>query len=332
LKISGLAPVPAAVVAATDAPPMPPMFDAGEPMGITGTRYCKFHPKAPARFLCNKCNRTFCDLCVTSRNVGSNVIKTCRSCGVECAPVHFRHAAAKSFYAGLAGAFVYPFKGAGIIILVCATIAFAAMDFVIKFGIFGWAMAGSLYGFIFLFMQNIIHTTTSDEEESIGFPDPGSLGGAAFQLGVTILASFWLWIALTVAKLFDVDVPPSAIMASAILGGVYFPMAFLAVAMKDSVMSANPLVVVPAIMKVPVQYGITAALLLVVFGIRKLGTILSSSAGHQMMMTKDMSVFFMAVAIKALLGLISVYLLTVTMRILGLFYNSSKDKLGWFSH
>jgi uncharacterized membrane protein len=109
-------------------------------------------------------------------------------------------------------------------------------------------------------------------------------------------------------------------------------MAFLAVAMKDSVMSANPLVVVPAIMKVPVQYGITAALLLVVFGIRKLGTILSSSAGHQMMMTKDMSVFFMAVAIKALLGLISVYLLTVTMRILGLFYNSSKDKLGWFSH
>jgi len=124
LRISGLAPAPVAVAAATDAPPMPPAFDAGEPMGITGTRYCKFHPKAPARFLCNKCNRTFCDLCVTSRNVGSKVIKTCRSCGVECAPVHFQRAATKSFYAGLAGAFVYPFKGAGIIILVCATIAF----------------------------------------------------------------------------------------------------------------------------------------------------------------------------------------------------------------
>jgi len=181
-------------------------------------------------------------------------------------------------------------------------------------------------------MQNIIHTTTSDEEEDIGFPDVGGLKGAAFQLGVTILASFWLWIALTVAKLLEVDVPPAAIMASAILGGVYFPMAFLAVAMKDSVMSANPLVVVPAIMKVPLQYSITVVLLLAVFGVKQIGTILSSSAGHQIMTTKDMSVLFMALGIKALLGLISVYLLTVTMRILGLFYNSSKDKLGWFSH
>jgi pSer/pThr/pTyr-binding forkhead associated (FHA) protein len=334
LRIFGLtpAPEPSLVATATDAPPMPPTLDAPQSMGITGTRYCKFHPKAPARFLCNKCNRTFCELCVTSRNVGPKVIKTCRSCGVECVSVQFQRPAAKSFYSTLAGAFVYPFKGAGIIILVCATVALAAMDFIVHFGIFGWLMAGSIYGFLFLFMQNIIHTTTSDEEEDIGFPDPSSLGGAAFQLGMTILASFWLYIGLTIARLSDVDIPVEAIFASVILGGVYFPMAFLAVAMKDSVMAANPLVVVPAMMKVPVQYGITVVLLLIVFGIRKVGIILSGAAGHQMMFTKDMSVLFVAMSIKAALGLISVYLLTVTMRILGLFYNASKDKLGWFSH
>jgi hypothetical protein len=334
LRISGLAPAapPVAVAADTDAPPLPPAFDAGGPMGITGTRYCKFHPKAPARFLCNKCNRTFCDLCVTSRNMGAKVIKTCRSCGVECAPVHFQRAATRSFYATLPGAFVYPFKGAGIIILICAAIAFAALDFVRFRSLFGIFTTVSLYGFVFLFMQNIIHTTTSDEEEDICFPDVSGLKGAAFQLGATIFASFWPAIGLEIAKLCDVDVPVAAIMASFILGGIYFPMAFLAVAMKDTVLAANPLIVIPALVKVPGQYAITAVLLLVVFGVRQIGTMLSGAAGHEIMMTKDMSVLFMALGVKALLGLVSVYLLTVTMRILGLFYNASKDKLGWFSH
>ena len=328
---SGHAPEPVAAVAAEEAPPMPPDFDAGQPFGITGTRFCKFHPKSPARFLCNKCNRTFCDLCVTSRNVGAKVVKVCRTCGVECAPVHFQRAAAKSFYASLAGAFVYPFKGAGIIILICATIAFAAMDFV-SHGLFGILIRIALYGFIFLFMQNIIHTTTSDEDEDIGFPDTSGLAGAAFQLGMTILASFWLPIGLEIAKLFDVDIPVEVIMASFIFGGIYFPMAFLAVAMKDTVLAANPLIVLPSIMKAPVQYGVTVLFLLVVFAVRQGGQMLSSGAGQKMMDTKDMSVFFMAIGLKAILGLISVYLLTVTMRILGLFYNASKDKLGWFNH
>lgn len=332
LKISGLAHAPApTTTTTTDAPPEPPPLDAGGGMGITGARYCKFHPKAPARYLCNKCNRTFCELCVTSRNLGGQVHKMCRSCGVECVPVQFRAAAAKSFYASLAGAFAYPFKGAGIIIIICATISFAALNFV-RGGLFGILLAISIYGGIFLFMQNIIHTTASDESEDMSFPDFSGLFGAAFQLLVTFIASFWLWTALTIAKLFDVDIPPEAIIASRILGIIYFPMAFLAVAMKDSPLAANPLIVLPAMVKVPVQYGITVVLLLTVYGISALGDSLSSQAGHSMMMTKDMSTFFVNVGIKCALGLVSVYLLCVTMRILGLFYNASKEKLGWFNH
>jgi hypothetical protein len=328
LRVSGLSHAPAAAPVATmDAPPIaaPPMM--GDTTLLRGARYCKFHPKSPASWFCNKCNRAFCDLCVTSRNVGAKIVKTCRSCGVECVPVQFERPPAKSFYAGLPGAFVYPFKGAGIIILICATVAFSAMDFVGSIFI-----KIALYGFVFLFMQNIIHTTTSDEEETLGFPDMSSLGGAAFQLGATIMASFWLPITLVLLKFFEVvDIPVEAIIASVILSGIYFPMAFLAVAMKDSVAAANPLVVIPSIMKAPVQYMITAMLLLAVFGIRRLGGILSSGAGSVSMTTKDMSVFFLSIGFKGLWALVNVYLLTVTMRILGLFYNSSKDKLGWFS-
>jgi len=333
LKISGIshsAPAPA-VATTTDAPPPDDSLDPAAPASVTGTRYCKFHPKSPARFLCNKCNRTFCDLCVTSRNVGAKVVKTCRSCGVECVPVHFQAAAQKSFYASLAGAFGYPFKGAGIIIMICATIAFAALKFV-RGGLFGIIITISVYGGVFLFMQNIIHTTTSDENEDMSFPDFSETFAAAFQFGITFIASFWLWTALTIAKLADVDIPGEAIIASYILGLIYFPMALLAVAMKDSPLAANPLIVLPAMMKAPVEYGITVLFLLAVYGISVLGDILSNNAGHDMMFTKDMSTLFIAMGIKCALGIVSVYLLCVTMRILGLFYNASKQKLGWFSH
>jgi Ni/Fe-hydrogenase subunit HybB-like protein len=84
-------------------------------------------------------------------------------------------------------------------------------------------------------------------------------------------------------------------------------------------------------MKAPVEYGITVLFLLAVYGISVLGDILSNNAGHDMMFTKDMSTLFIAMGIKCALGIVSVYLLCVTMRILGLFYNASKQKLGWFS-
>lgn len=339
LKISGLSHAPAATAVATtavttSAPPVAHAAATSEmPAVETGTRYCKFHPKSPARYSCHKCNRTFCELCVTSRTVAGKTVKTCRSCGVEVFPVQFQAAPRKSFYASLPGAFAFPFKGFGIVIIICATLMFSGLNFVAHFfAVLGWLIRTAAYGLLFLFLQNIIHTTTSDEEESINLPEAGELGGAAFQLSGTIIASFWLWIGLTVAKLCDVGIPVEALIASAILGGFYFPMAFLAVAMKDSVTAANPLVVIPSIMKIPLQYFITASLLLSVFGIRRLGEIASTHMLHTTMMTKSMSVLFLSMAAQASLALVSIYLLAVMMRILGLLYNSTKDKLGWFSH
>ena len=319
--------VPTALVAG--APPMdaPPLAEA---TALIVTRYCKYHPKAPARFLCNKCNLTYCDLCIQTTQVGDASVRSCRKCGTQVVPVQFRAAPQKNFYSKLPGAFAYPFKGAGVLILICATIAFSALHF-IGGGLFGIFIQGCLYGFVFLFMQNIILTTTSDESEPLSFPEVSSLYGAAFQLAATVVASFWLTIALTIAKYEDVDIPGAAIMGSVILGGFYFPMALLAVAMKDTVMAANPLVVIPAILKAPGKYIVTVVLLLGVFGIRQLGNLISGGAGHVAMTTSSGNALAAALAIQSGLALVSVYLLTVTMRILGLFYNGAKQKLGWFS-
>ena len=300
------------------------------PVTVRGERFCKFHPKSPARFLCHKCNRTYCDACIQLMPVDGSAVPTCRACGMELAPFQFWQAPARGYYAKLPGAFLYPFKGAGILILLCATIAFAALSF-ISGGIFEIFIRVVLYGFVFLFMQNIIFTTTSDEKETLCFPEVSSLFGAAFQLAGTVVASFWLAIGLGIAKFYEVEIPSEAILASVILGGIYFPMALLVVAMKESVLAANPLVVIPAMLKVPLKYSVTVVLMLGVFGIRQLGSLVSHGAGTVALRTTDKNMFLAAVGIQAAWALLSVYLLTVTMRILGLFYNASKQKLGWFS-
>jgi hypothetical protein len=96
-------------------------------------------------------------------------------------------------------------------------------------------------------------------------------------------------------------------------------------------MAANPLVVIPAMMKLPLKYSVTVVLMLGVFGIRQLGTLISGGAGTVALRTRDQTTFFVALGFQVVWALVSVYLLTVTMRILGLFYNASKRELGWFS-
>ena len=128
------------------------------------------------------------------------------------------------------------------------------------------------------------------------------------------------------------DIPGEAIIAAVIFGCFYFPMAFLAVAMKDSVVAANPLVVVPAILKIPLEYLVTCILLMSVFGLRKLGDRMSGVAGGVSLHTRDMSVLFISLGVQAAWAFANIYLLTVSMRILGLLYITKKHKLGWFSH
>jgi hypothetical protein len=317
--------------AEVESPPMaPPLAPPVAPIAV-GQAFCKFHQNSPAGFFCNHCQKYFCNLCVTTREVGGLAGRFCRTCGAECVPVQVnvaRGAGKKGFYARLPGAFIYPFRGAGVLILVCATIAFSALSF-ISGELFGICAAVGFYGLLFLFMQNIIHTTASDENEAPGFPRVGDLGGAAFQLGATILSSFGPAIGLAAARFFKVEIPGEAIIAAVIFGCFYFPMAFLAVAMKDSVLAANPLVVVPAILKIPWEYLVTCILLMSVFGLRKLGDMTSGVAKGVSLHTRDMSVPFIALGVQAAWAFASIYLLAVSMRILGLLYITKKEKLGF---
>lgn len=324
----------AAAPTAVAAPPPAAVLVAPIPNAVTASGPCKHHPKTPGRFRCPKCNLFYCELCVTSRNVGSVQHKFCRQCGTQCIPVRVqvaRPSSGKGFFSRLPGAFVYPFRGSGLLVLIIATIIFALLN-AISGGIAIFASMAAL-GYLFSYMQNIIHCTASEDDEMASLPGFDGLFGAFLTLAGTVLVSFGLPIGLAVAKFFfDVEgISTSALIATTVLGCLYFPMAFLAVAMKDSVMAANPLVVIPAIFKVPVGYLATAFVVVAVFGVRQLGDIGMFVAKSEGYATKEMSTLFITFGLRMFWSFLSVYLLTVSMRILGLLYVTNKHKFGWFS-
>jgi len=128
-------------------------------------------------------------------------------------------------------------------------------------------------------------------------------------------------------------IPMSAVIAALVFGCFYFPMAFLAAAMKDTALAANPVVVLPAILKVPVEYFVTAILMAAVFGVQKAGDLVMTVAGVNgvsFFSTSSFSVMLLTFALGACWSLISMYLLALNMRILGLLYVTKKEKLAWF--
>ena len=325
----GAAPIP------VPPPPVPPRVAAPIAAAAPATGgQCKHHPRTAGRYFCNQCHVYYCELCVNSRNVGGASHKFCRHCGAECVAVHVqiaRPAGEKGFFAQLPGALIYPFRGSGLLVLIVSTLMLAAMDF-ISSGLFSILAKIVALGYLFSFMQNIIHATANQEEQMPDLPGFDDVFGGAFRLAGTVTVCFFAPIAMGVMKVFfEMDIPISAIIATIILGCLYFPMAFLAVAMKDSVLAANPLVVIPAILKVPAEYLVTAIVLVSVYGMQQLGNFVMALLSTESMITKDMSQLLLTFALRAIWKLASVYLLTVSMRILGLLYVTKKERLGWFS-
>jgi FHA domain len=312
----------------------PPAPIAAPPVAIAlsadvGSGPCKHHPKIPGRHFCSQCQLYFCDACVTTRARQ----KFCRHCGAECVPVQVKlqpAAGPKGFFARFPSAFVYPFRGSGVLMLLVSAIVLSFAE-----GLTGFWMSIPImiaaYGYIFSFLQNIIHATANEEEEMPGLPGLDGVFGGALRLAVTVLICFGLPVTFFVLRLFEVyEAPASLQIATMVLGCLYFPMAFLAVAMKDTALAANPLVVIPAILKVPMGYLVTCMVVIGVYLVRLLGDALAGGAQSVGYRTRDMSVMFMTFGLRAVWGLVRVYLLTVSMRTLGLLYVTNKQRFGWF--
>jgi hypothetical protein len=148
-------------------------------------------------------------------------------------------------------------------------------------------------------------------------------GALLFSFGPAIgLEMYAIW--------YEEPVAGMAMIPAMIFGCLYFPMALLAVAMKDSPLAGNPLVVLPSIVKVPLEYIVTVALMAAVIIIERGGEMVLTELFPKGMLTHSIAKLLEMFGARLVWNFIALYLLAVNMRILGLLYVAKKRKLAWF--
>lgn len=290
---------------------------------------CKYHPSSNARYLCTQCQLHYCDLCVTTRPGGERTGKFCRKCSGECVAMNVQlivpvdqHA---NFFSSIPGAFAYPFKPKSLWFLVAGTVFFALVDFLGTYSIY---LRAVYIGYTFAYLQRLIHMASQGSDEAAGWPDISAFWDDImipfFQTMGLFLVCFGpaigigIWVGFDLGNTANVVPWKLWLLGVSVLGGaVYYPMALLAVAMFDGIVSANPLVVIPAMIRVPLEYLVVLAITGFIFVVQIAGKYLED---------------FIPVPVlpDLLIAGIGLYFLTVQGRLLGLMYYAKRDNLGWF--
>ncbi len=245
---------------------------------------------------------------------------------------------APRFAARACGAFLYPLAKDGAVLLVTGTIFFSIIEagkYFARYAAVKGMGLGSLISLAFLllltvigigyltnYLRRVVTGTAMGEQAAPDWPDltdfTADILSPLFQLGVTMLASLVPAILVGAFVQGNEKWGEVAVWAACGLGGIYFPMAFLAVAMFDSVAAVNPLLVVPSITKIPGPYLLTVALL---------AGVLAAKWSGDYFLPRVIPLPIVPSIISTLSGL---YLLMVEARVLGLLYLVNKERLGWF--
>jgi len=311
---------------------------------LTASQHCRFHPKTAARFVCDRCHHYFCEACVAARTIEGVQHKFCRHCGAECARVQVALEAVveKGFLGRVPAAFAYPLRGAGVIVVIVGIVIMGLLkggQALIQFGtlrtlIFGIILEVFAGGYLFTYLQGIVHSSAAGDRELPDLPGISNvledvvipffrlLGLTLFCFGPVLGLAIW-------AKASHQTDAAPLLLAAAGFGYIYFPMAFLAAAILDSIAAANPLVVIPSILKVPLEYLLSLLLLAAVVGLQWFGGLTMRKLFPDSWTTQSMGELFGMIGSLAFLSFFSLYLLVVAVHTLGLLYVTRKNKLGW---
>lgn len=225
-----------------------------------------------------------------------------------------------SFWNELGRSFAYPFRAGGGWKLLIGTIIFAVLDFGAMFS-FWVAIIGT--GYLFAYIQAHITHSASGEYEPADWPGFSSWWDDIIQPCLLyLLVGACSFAPLLIYLFFGAGEEPNpvVIFGLAVLGILYLPMALLATAMSDSFTGLNPFAVFPPIARMPLEYISLCAMLGLVVGIQ---LAFEFVIGRLPIPHIDW--------IAALPnGFVSLYLVTVTARALGILYCTKQEKFGWF--
>jgi len=189
-------------------------------------------------------------------------------------------------------------------------------------------------GYLFTYMQAILHSTSAEDRELPELPGISNFVEDVLLPFCRLLGLFVCCFAPAIALAIwgAVSHQPLAAIAALVaflFGCAYFPMAFLAVATLDTIAAANPLVIVPSMLRVPLEYLVTVVLFAVVFGFRIASRVAMARLFPDGLTTQSIGSLLGFLGSMALASFLALYLIIVAVHTLGLIYVTRKEKLAW---
>jgi hypothetical protein len=258
---------------------------------------------------------------------------------------------AGSFSRSIPGAFIYPLKRSGFILLAAGSVFFLVFNLLPAFqrvaaslalsGGLGrgfllflrmmllnpflglWVIFTALVtGYVFLFMQSIISASAIGENRMPSFPPFESWWDDAALPYLRLLGI--LACCLAPAVLCREYLGPGVWLLTlllGILGFCYFSMALLAVTICDSMLALDPRLVVASIWRIPGQYGAYCLLFLLLMA--------ATFASPRWIRQLPIPLLRYPIYQHLLAQFFFLYISAVQMRLLGLLYHTGRQRLGW---
>jgi hypothetical protein len=227
----------------------------------------------------------------------------------------------RSFFAQIPGSFAYPFNKSGVMMLIFGSIVFVVLEFLGSFS-FWLQMIGLAY--LFAFMQKVIAHSAQGEDEIPPWPELSDIINDIILPCLMVVGCLVVSFGPALLLFFlsrESPVLGVAAIAAAGVGALYLPMAFLAVAVSDSFLALSPHIVLPSIVRIFGPYLVAFLVIAALAGIR-----FAAGLGEAFIPDEQVP---LRIAATLAMGLVSLYILTVEMRILGLLFRSYRDRLGW---
>ena len=209
----------------------------------------------------------------------------------------------------------YPLRGSGILVMIMGTIMGMLLQLATFVPVIGLLAIVIFYGYFIAYYYQILQKTATGSDVEPDWPDVSDFIDDTVMptlqvIGVLIISNL-LW-ALAIWQTGEDSILSWTGQA---FGMFYFPMGLLAVAILGNLGGANPLRVIPSILRTLPSYAVVGS---IAVGLSFLiDYIINALPGNPILSN-------------GIATLLTLYFITVHARLLGLFYRKEAEKLDWF--
>ena len=182
--------------------------------------------------------------------------------------------------------------------------------------LFGWGLRLLMVFYVMAFFWDVIGSSANGDDDVPGWPDATDMRAEVFRPALMFLLCGLVCMlpALVVGAWLQ---PPRELVFGLIGAGTfYLPMAMLAVVLFDSIAAVRPTIILPAILKILMQYIFFVAVILAVW---ILSYLVHGIVAGTLPRVRDLLAAFLFI-----------YEGTLVMRATGLIYRAHAREIGWF--